>query len=283
MKIFERFLTIDRRIIFLLIFIGVALPLIFMITFNLEVTENVQSVYELLQEMEPGTRILISFDYDPSTKPEIQPMAIALLQQAFTNRLRVITTALWPMGVQMCNEAYETVSAEYPDIEYGIDFINLGYKSGGMVTINHMAKDFRSTFPADAGGVPIDDFPIMKGIKNFDKIGCMISLSAGDPGLKQWVMIVHDTFNKPVAGGTTAVQAPTMLPYVNEQRQLIGLLGGLKGAAEFELLVKKPGFATKGMGAQSIAHLIIILFIVIGNIGYFVTRKQQDTIKSKKP
>jgi hypothetical protein len=281
MKIFEKFLNIDRRIIFLLILLGVAIPLIWTLGFNLEVTENVQSVYDLLQELEPGTRILISFDYDPSTKPEIQPMAIALMQQAFTLRLRIIATALWPMGVQMCNEAYETVSAEYPDVEYGIDFINLGYKSGGMVTINHMAKDFRSTFPADAGGNPIDEFPIMKGIKNFDKIGCMISLSAGDPGLKQWVMIVHDTFGKPVAGGTTAVQAPTMLPYVNEQQQLVGLLGGLKGAAEYELLINKPGFATKGMDAQSVAHLIIILFILIGNIGYFATRKLNSKLESK--
>ncbi len=280
MKIFERFLHIDRRIIFVLIFIGVALPLIWTLGFNLEVTENVQSVYDLLEGLDPGTRILISFDYGPSTKPEIQPMTIALMEQAFTSRLRIIAIALWPMGVQMCNEAFEKVSAEYPNIEYGIDFINLGYKAGGMVTINHMAKDFRSTFPADAGGNPIDEFPIMKDIKNFDKLGCVISLSAGDPGLKQWVMIAHDTFGKPVVGGTTAVQAPTMLPYVNEQQQLVGLLGGLKGAAEYELLVNKPGFATKGMDAQSVAHLIIIFFILIGNIGYFATRKQKDTLKA---
>ncbi len=279
MKIFERFLHIDRRIIFVLIFIGVALPLIWTLGFNLEVTENVQSVYDLLEGLEPGTRILISFDYGPSTKPEIQPMAIALMEQAFTNRIRIIAIALWPMGVQMCNEAFEKVSAEYPNIEYGIDFINLGYKAGGMVTMNHMAKDFRRTFPADAGGNPIDEFPIMKGIKNFDKLGCVISLSAGDPGLKFWVMIAHDTFGKPVVGGTTAVQAPIMLSYVNDQQQLVGLLGGLKGAAEYELLVNKPGFATKGMDAQSVAHLIIIIFILIGNIGYFATRKK-DTLKA---
>ena len=234
MKIFERFLHIDRRIIFVLIAIGVALPLIYPLGFNLEVTENVESVYNLMEELEPGNRVLISFDYGPSTKPEIQPMAIALMQQAFTNRIRIIAIALWPMGVQMCNEAFEKVSAEYPNIEYGIDFINLGYKVGGMVTINHMAKDFRSTFPTDAGGNPIDEFPIMNGIKNFDKLGCVISFSAGDPGLKQWIMIAHDTFGRPVVGGTTAVQAPIMLSYVNDQQQLVGLLGGLKGAAEYD-------------------------------------------------
>ncbi len=279
MKIFERFLHIDRRIIFVLIFIGVALPLIWTLGFNLEVTENVQSVYDLLEGLEPSTRILMSFDYGPSTKPEIQPMVIALMEQAFTRRVRIIAIALWPMGVQMCNEAFEKVSTKYPNIEYGIDFINLGYKAGGMVTINHMAKDFRSTFPTDAGGAPISDFPIMKGINNFDKLGCVVSLSAGDPGLKFWVMIAHDTFGKPVVGGTTAVQAPIMLSYVNDQQQLVGLLGGLKGAAEYELLVNKPGFATEGMDAQSVAHLIIIIFILIGNIGYFATRKK-DTMKA---
>jgi len=64
-----------------------------------------------------------------------------------------------------------------------------------------------------------------------------------------------------------------MLPYINEQKQLTGLLAGLKAAAEYETLIKTPGSATSGMDAQSIAHLIIIIFIAIGNINYWRDKK----------
>lgn len=275
MKILNILTKIDRRIIFLLIFFGVAFPLLVTINFKLGVTKNVRKVYNMIEETPENSTVVISYDYGPSTKPEIQPMAIALLNHAFRKKLRVICVALWPMGVQMCNEALETALQYFPDLKYGKDYVNMGYKAGGMVTINHMAKNFRSTFPTDEGGTPIDEFPILNGINNFNKIAFIIGLSAGDPGIKQWVQVAHDSYGKPVAGGSTAVQVPFLMPYVNEQQQLTGLIGGLKGAAEYEKLINLPGFATKGMDAQSIAHLIIIMFIVIGNIGFFASKKQK--------
>jgi hypothetical protein len=88
-------------------------------------------------------------------------------------------------------------------------------------------------------------------------------------------MVANDKFNIPVAGGATAVSAPEMLPYLNKQQQLHGLLGGLKGAAEYEKLIGKVGLATAGMDAQSIAHLIIIAFIALGNINYYLEKKRK--------
>jgi hypothetical protein len=275
MNIFNRLVSIDRRIIFLLIFIGVSIPMFFVIGFFVEITENVRGVYELIEAQPKGTPIIISFDYDPASKPELQPMANAVIEHAFQKNLKVIGVALWPMGVQMCNEAFETITPIFPKKEYGKDYANLGYKAGGIVVINHLAKDLRGTFPQDAGGTPIEELPILNRIDNLEKIGFVLSLSAGAPGIKEWVQVVHDAFGRPVVGGTTAVQAPMILPYVNEQQQLAGLLGGLKGAAEYESLLNKPGFATKGMDAQSIAHLIIVLLIIIGNISYFATRKKE--------
>ena len=277
MSIFEKLIKVDRRIIFILIFVGVAIPMFFVLGFSIEITDDVKKVYDMVEETPEGTTILVAFDYDPSTKPELQPMADAVIEHALEKNLKLICVALWPMGVQMCAEVFEKMTELYPDIKYGENYVNMGYKAGGIVTINHMAKDFRGTFPTDEGSTPIDELPILNGINNLEKIGFIFALSAGDPGIKQWVQVAHDAYGRPVAGGTTAVQAPMILPYVNEQKQLIGLLGGLKGAAEYEKLIHHPAFATKGMDAQSIAHLIIILLIILGNIGYFVTKKSKQT------
>ena len=74
--------------------------------------------------------------------------------------------------------------------------------------------------------------------------------------------------------GTTAVSAPKYYAFV-DAGQFVGLLGGMKGAAEYELLVGKSGKAVKGMGAQSLVHLLIIGLVIVGNIGYFVSRRKK--------
>jgi hypothetical protein len=74
------------------------------------------------------------------------------------------------------------------------------------------------------------------------------------------------------------------MPYV-ENNQIRGILAGMPGAAEYESLVETelqkmkitatPGKATGMMAAQSIAHVVIVLFIIFGNITYFITRKKK--------
>jgi hypothetical protein len=265
---------IDRRIIFLLIFFGVAIPLLVTIGFRIEITENVQKAYDLVDSFPAGTRVLISFDYDPASKPELHPMAKAVVKHCLEKDYQVICTALWPMGVRMCSDTFESLEEDFPNKKYGIDFVNLGYKVGGQITIQKMGRDFRSVYPTDTGGTNIDELPIMNGVTDFSQLGFAFSFSAGAPGIKEWVMIAHDTYGVPTSGGTTGVSAPAMLPYVNEQGQLTGLLGALKAAAEYELLIDSPGTATSGMDAQSVAHLIIIIFIVIGNVNYYKNRKK---------
>lgn len=266
---------IDRRWIFLFMFIGVALPLIFTIGFPIETSENSEIVYDLIDNTPSGSKVILSFDYDPASMPELHPMAEAVMRHCFRKKIKVIITALWPMGVQMAEDTFSQLKADFPDVSYGRDYVNMGFKAGGIVTLQAMGKNFREVFPKDMNGTPIDELPIMDGINNFNNINFILAFSAGDPGIKQWVQIAHDTYGITVSGGVTGVSAPAVIPYVNEQKQLTGLLAGLKGAAEYERLTKEPGSATKGMDAQSIAHMIIILFIAIGNINYWRNKAKE--------
>ncbi|MDY6914733.1 MAG: hypothetical protein SVM86_00235 [Candidatus Cloacimonadota bacterium] len=267
--------TIDRRWIFLLIFVGVALPLIFVIGLPLETTENVRMVYDLVEETPSGSTVLISFDFDPASRPELYPMALALVDHCFQKDIKMIFTALWPMGVQMAEDVIDVLQEKYPEKEYGKDYVNVGFKAGGIVTVQAMAKNFRTVYPTDMNGTPISEHPILRGVKNFDNLAFLFSLSAGSPGIKEWVQIGHDAYGRPTSGGVTGVSAPSILPYVNEQQQLTGLLAGLKSAAEYEYLLENPGLGTSGMDAQSMAHLIIIIFIIIANINYWRAKKAE--------
>ena len=151
---------LDRRWLFLFIFVGVALPLIFTIGFPIETTDIVQKVYDFVEETPEGSRVIISFDYDPASKPELHPMARSLVKHCFDRKIKIIITALWPMGVQMAEDIISQLKDNYPDLKYGEDYVNLGFKAGGMVVIQAMGKRFREIFPKDMYGSSLDELPL---------------------------------------------------------------------------------------------------------------------------
>ena len=78
-------------------------------------------------------------------------------------------------------------------------------------------------------------------------------------------------YNVPLALGVTAVMATDYYTFL-QSKQLFGLIGGLKGAAEYEKLIgRNKDIANRSMDAVSVAHVFIILFIIIGNIAFFAT------------
>jgi hypothetical protein len=64
------------------------------------------------------------------------------------------------------------------------------------------------------------------------------------------------------------------MPYVKNE-QLKGILAGMPGAAEYEALIGIRGIATNGMAAQSYGHIVIVLFIILGNLAYFITQRRE--------
>ena len=274
MNIVKRLEAMDRRIIFLLILLAVVLPLLFPLGLKIKVSEPVQGFYDAIEELAPGSIVLVSSEYDPSTMPEVYPMNQALARHCFSRDLRIIGMGLWPQGVPL-NQASMEQAAEQYGKEYGVDFVNLGYKVGGIVVISAAAENMPTTFPQDYAGRPVEEFEIMEGIKNFDNIDLVVSLSAGEPGTRQWVMIAQGRYGKKVASGVTAVSAPAFYPYLNSG-QLEGLIGGMKGAAEYETLIEQSGLGTQGMDAQSIAHGVIIFFIILANIFFIIGKRRKE-------
>ncbi len=135
-----------------------------------------------------------------------------------------------------------------------------------------MGQDFRSAFPRDARGVRTDSLEVTRHIRTLRDFGFVFDIAAGASIDGWWIPFGQEKYKFPLAAGCTAVMAPDLFPYL-QSRQLVGLVGGLAGAAEYESLVDRPGTATAGMRPQSITHLIIIAFIALGNVLYFLGRR----------
>jgi hypothetical protein len=262
---------IDRRIIFLLIFVAVAWPLIQPMRLPIDVSPPVQTLYDAIEAVPPGSIVMLAGDYSPDTMPELQPMCETFIRHAFSRDMRIVVACLWPASPPLVERAMTPIAEEFGK-EYGTDYVNLGYMAGGIVTLLGMGASIPNTFPTDYGGTPVSQIPLMREVKNFEDIAFVMEISAGTPGTREWVQQVQSRFRVALGSGVTAVSAPNFYPYI-QSGQLTGLLGGLKGAAEYETLVGVPGTATRGMDAQSTVHALIVVFILTGNVVYFVSRR----------
>ena len=284
-KIFILLGSLDRRIIFFIVGLSVLIPLLKpeWVKLPIRPTPESQIVFDEINNLNEGDKVLLSFEYGPSTKPEIHPMAIAILKHLYAKNIQVYGFALWPDGNFMSTEAFSEVSVEF-DKKYGIDYVNLGFKPGQEAVITGIASDIRTLYTVDLKGTPINDIPMMKDVVNIEDFDFVFSLSAGFPRSKEWVQYACDPKNIPLSTGCTSIQVTDIMPYV-ENNQIRGILAGMPGAAEYESLVETelqkmkitatPGKATGMMAAQSIAHVVIVLFIIFGNITYFITRKKK--------
>jgi hypothetical protein len=282
LTLIEKLGAVDRRIIFLLIALAVIIPLIVHYTTTLHPSAIVQRLFDKTEKLPPGSKVLLSFDYGPSTVPENQPMATAFARHLFERGHRVYLMALWPTGPrQAALLREEVIEVEFPDKVYGEDWIRLGYKAGNQGLINALLSDFKAMYTTDVEGTDIDTFPMMKDIKTLRDFDLILGLGSGFPGTKEWVQFAGDPGNIAVGGGTTAVMAPLLYPYW--PKQMVGFLGGLQGAAEYEsaLIAAYPKYAqssrvaSTSMGPQVTAHLVIVAFIIVGNITFLVERRRQ--------
>ena len=110
--------------------------------------------------------------------------------------------------------------------------------------------------------------------KNLTRRQFIAAASAGSPGIDDWIIYGGQKYGFELGAGCTGVMATQYFPYL-QAKQINGLMGGLKGAAEYEVLVGRQdkGSAVKRMDPQAVTHIIIIAFIILGNIAYFSTRK----------
>jgi hypothetical protein len=275
---YERMLQIDRRWIFLTMAIVVVAVYLLHIQVPVYTTKEVRNIYERIESLKEGDVILLALDYDPSTLAELDPMTFTVLKQSFHKKLKVIVTALHQNGPTMADQKIHQAMEIHRNsggdsVVYGRDIVFLGYKPYPALVINSMGQDFHISFPTDYYNRSIDSLPLTQRVHNLTDVKAIINIS-GTSATDYWISYGAAAYNVPLAIGVTGVMATDYYPYLQSGR-IFGLMGGLKGAAEYERLADNPGSAIEGMAMQMWAHLLIIAFIIIGNVGYFLSRRAQ--------
>jgi hypothetical protein len=275
----ERFQTLDRRWIFLGMAIAIVLPMLVPVQFGFRVDERVQSLYDTVEALPAGSTVFVSADFDPSSRPEIEPFFRAHLAHLFRKNVKVVIVTLWDTAPPLIAPIIEEM-AQKNGQQYGTDYAFLGFKPGKELAIKGIGENIYQTFPSDPRGNRVGDLPIMQGKKQAKDFDLISIVSAGFPGTKEYVLQIQAQYDLPMISACTAVSGPDYIPYY-KANMLKGLSAGMPGSAQYEKLVFPDGppegtrlLATQALNVLNLGHLYIIALIVMGNVAYFLTRKR---------
>ncbi len=261
-----------RQHIYILILVAITVPLFIPLGLKHRVTPEVKQFYKTIDELPASACVIVSFDFEASTIAETRPLAQAVLRHLFSKNVSVISLSMLAEGTGLGYRFLKEAADEYGK-KYGEDYIFLGFRPQYQATILGLGEDFAKVFPKDVLGNELSGLSLTQRVENYSQIGLIISIADGD--LPQyWVDYAQTRYQKKVLAAVTAVMATTYYPYLSSG-QFSGLVGGLKGAAEYEVLLAKPGLGAKGMEAQSLGHLLLILLIIVGNLS-LLKRKKKD-------
>ena len=282
MKINEFFRNLDRRWIFLLMLLSILIPLLFGIRFPESPSPMVLNVRAAIEELPDGSDVLMAWDFDPASRGELSPMAAAFVRHCAYKKHKLYFLTLWATGGPLIQESIDTLKREFPSYEYGRDYVNLGFRPGSEGVIKVVVGDLKKLFANDVDGTSLDELPLTRNLKNIRQMDLIVNVSAGYPGTKEWVLYAATPYDMEIVGGTTGVTAPSLYPYI--PGQLTGVLAAIKAAAEYEQAVIDlyPALADndtaqeglRRMGPQLLAHMLVLLLIVAGNVIYFRERRK---------
>lgn len=264
-------LGLDRRLIFLLVTLTTLVPLIYPLGLPIRISKEVRGVYDYLDSLPRGSIFLISLDFDPAVKPELYPMSVALLRHAFRKDLKVIGMTLLVTGTGMAEQLLRQAAEEAGKVR-GQDYVFLGFKPGGTAVILNMGQDLHAAFPSDHYGQRTADLPLLRRVRTLRDVKYAICVTGGML-IESWYVYGKEKYGFELGGGCTGVVAPGLYPLL-QTGQINGLIGGLRGAAEYETLLGEKGKAIAGMDAQSATHFLIIGLILLSNLFYFLRGKR---------
>jgi len=295
----HRLLHIDRRVVYLFLLVALTTPLVAQkftnkLTMKPAPLPSARKLFDRIEGIakerdeaakagQPWNKIVVlGSEVEPQTRGELYPQAEAVIRHLMMRRLKFAVMTLTPAGVGYCNAIPSKVERELGRA-YGKDWANFGYQVGGSLRLQQMGKNIPGTLKADVRGdsltdpkVVQDKLPCMAGIKDAGDVALVVEISGLVGTLGSWINYFASEKSRPdMANGCTAVSVTDSFAYL-ESKQIVGLLEGIAGAAaynEFLNEIREPDQPypsdgpRKHMTSQTVAHVLVILFVALGNAG----------------
>lgn len=274
---------IDRRVLYAFVALSLALPLVLDWSLPPAPMKSADSFFAAVDKLQPapGKIVLIASDWGPGTKAENEGQTVVAIEHLMRKRIpfALITTyaLATPFLEKVPQEVADRLHKETGQTwTYGEDWVNLGYRFGGYQMIQGLAKtnNIPELLKTDARGTPLEYIPCMKGVKSIHDVLMLMQFTGLVGVFNDWVQFFQvEGYRPPFVHGCTSITIPEAYIYL-ASGQIVGLHEGVAGAAWYERLLdgqypeRGAGTALRMNTSLAVAHVVIIVFIILGNIGY---------------
>jgi len=264
--------NIPRFILVILIILAMTIPQFYSFGLPIVATQPTIDYYNTLTALKPGSVVLLGFEYELAASATINPGVIATIKTCVQKNLKLVIFCLSSQTVIVKNQILTTLNLESMGYKYGIDYVDLGFISGMESAIAGLALDVWGLVPNDVNGTPLSQLPLMSQVHGAPDISVVIEATTGTEMevLRQF----NTKYGVPCLFDVIEVIVPTLAPYY-ESKQVAGYLNGGQGAAQLEFLSGFPGTAVKLTDMYSIAHLMVLCLLILGNIGFIMSERSK--------
>jgi len=254
---------LNRKLIFLFLILAIEIPILYPLGIPIEITKASTDFYNFVENIPEDSAVCFVVDFGVMSWPPHGPMSLAAMRHLFQKPIKIVIVSFVIEGPIITQKLLAVIDKHGK--EYGIDYVYLGYIPGGESGMAAFGENTHIS-EVDNYGNSLDKLTLMKEVQSKEDFYCFVwdSGTSKDPYFRQWLPV-------PQLGLTTAAGVPMIYPYY-VSGDLKGYFNGVPGAAEYERLIKNPGFATAMMESISTIHLLGIILLIITNSKFIIEK-----------
>jgi len=259
---------------YLLLVAAVSIPIIFPLKLKFASTVYVREFYNEVESAPEGSRVLINnhigaSGWETDFKPNMKVIVGHLIQRHL--KIYVFcpsSTApvLWDRDIRPMLE-----DAGYV---YGTDWFLTGFYPGGETALGAFTDDPQGLVLSDYYQNDVSEMPLWKEVVTMDDFELAIHTVVAERGMRQ----LYSAHRMNVLMMADSGELSDSLTYYTAG-MLTGIVCGIRGSAEYEILLNKPGEGVRNTDALSLTIALIPIMTILGNIIHFVDKFRGKQIK----
>jgi len=305
----EVMMNVPRQVLYGLLIVIISITLFVPVQVPVVPQKSTKDLFSILMTIPEGSTILIQSDWTNSTRGESAWEFQALMRILMRRNIKfAVMTSADPQAPEVARKAIDDVNrervadSERPYVR-GVDWVNLGFFPNAEGTGQGLASNVAELFSGrydqgESGRVAVMETPVLKDIRRIEDFPAMIVVTASKT---IDILVERIARRTKLCAMVTGVMGPETLVY-HQTGQISGLAIGLTGVAEIEQLMERgmdpnggdgavlasgypkiegfKGMKNIGNGSRYYFPLhnalgLMILAIVLGNVGMYVSRKRR--------
>lgn len=227
--------------------------------------------FTLVDELPIEKPVLLVYDYAPGYTAEFDAVASVVLEHLMRRDIAIATVSTQVTGPLLAARAVER-SGEPHDLVNGVDYIHLGYLSGGPTAVQLFAAAPREAIlrgfllPEELEGQTAWVSPILQDVQRLSDFGLVAVITAGTDSARVWAEQAHTWMgDTPLVMILSAGAEPLVRPYYESlDPQVDGILTGLPEAVAYEQMNGLPADAIARWDGFSAGMLVVETVLIAG-------------------